>query len=38
MAEIEDMDEEMMTACSIALGEIEGGVFSFERWEWERPQ
>jgi hypothetical protein len=31
------MEEEEMVAYSIALGEIEGGVFSFERWEWERP-
>ena len=31
------MDEEEMTAYTIALGEMEGGVFSFETWEWERP-
>jgi hypothetical protein len=31
------MDDEMMIACSIALGEIEGGHFDVERWEWEKP-
>lgn len=29
------MDEDMITAYSIALGELEGGVFNFDRWEWE---
>jgi hypothetical protein len=36
MSEIEDMDEDMMTATLIVLGEIEGGVFSFDTWEWQK--